>query len=262
MSMNRTHISFPASLYRLGRPLFLVCTLSLLAGCAAEPVKTFYTAPDQEDPTPASIIGARATAGYTSDEATYLTAIDGLPIENAKANSAYEVKVTPGYRALTVAHAQDSLQATSEITTELKAGRSYILKAEKTPVGGAASKNTQGDGLYNIWLEDSLTQEVVGVKHLAKLNTVADNISNPAMNGAAGDFLIKLVGVVLEAMIDTALAPDNHRSTNNASVISRQPASSVESAPIRRPTATQPVQNPKPGKAFDNSAPQGNLKKQ
>ena len=157
---------------------------------------------------------------------------------------------------MTVAHAQDSLLGTSEITTELKAGRSYILKAEKTPVSGTASKNTQGNGLYNIWIEDSSTQEVVGVKHLAKLNTVADNISNPAMNGAGGDFLIRLVGVVLDALIKGALEPDNTHYANNASVSSNQPIGSVENTPIKQPAATQPVQNPKPGKNLPgNSAP-------
>lgn len=269
ISMNRIHISFLAALSKLAKQAFFACTFILLTGCATEPAQTaFYNAPDLEPAALASIIGARAVSGYTGDKTTYLAAVDGLPIENAKTNFSYEVKAAPGYRALTVVCAQDSLLATSEITTELKAGHVYTLKAEKIPLDNAAQKSAQRDELYNIWIEESLTQEVVGVKHLAKLNVIANNISNSAndisnstINDAAGDFLIKLVDVILDAMIDTVLAPDNTRSANNAGVNSYRPAGSVESTPIKQPTSPV-VQNPRPGKALTtDDGLQGKMKR-
>ncbi len=259
MSINGTHISFLAALSKSATPALFACTFALLAGCATEPPQTtFYSAPDLAPAAQATIIGTRAVSGYIGDQTVYLAAVDGLPIENAKANSADEVKVAPGYRALTIVCAQESLLATSEITAELEAGQAYTLKAEKVPLDNAAPKNAQGDELYNIWIEDSLTQEVVDAKHMAKLNAIAANIPNPENNvsyskigDATGELLIRLIGAVLDAMINGLLEPDDSHSAN-----------SVESSPIKQPAATQPVQNPKPGKALQgNNAPPGKLTK-
>ena len=203
----------------------------------------------------------RTTSGYTSDRTTYVAAIDGLPVENAKENFAHAIQVAPGYRTLTVAHVRDSLVATSEVTTELRAGHTYALKAEPAATD-AAEKNNWGDELYDIWLEDSSTREVAGVKHLAKLNAITDNMpgsatnfSDSAINGAAGEFLIRLVGMVLEAMIETALAPDNHRSAGSPVYSGKQPSRGGESAPPKQAPAPSPVlKSPMPGK----SAPPGN----
>lgn len=260
MNMNRTHISFRAVLCKLGKPIF-ACAFALLAGCAVEPTRpAFYAPPDQQPAALASIIGARTTSGYTSDRTTYLAAVDGLPVENAKEDFAHAIQVAPGYRTLTVAHVRDSLVATSEVTTALQAGHTYVLKAEPATTDAAAKKN-RGDELYDIWLEDSSTQEVAGVKHLAKLNAITDNMpssannfSDPAINGAAGEFLIRLVSMVLEAMIETAFAPDNHRSAGGPVYSGKQPSRGGESAPPKQAPAPSPVvKNPMPGK----SAPQG-----
>src|SRR5512145_3020962 len=257
MSMNRTRISFRAVLCKLGKPIFFACTFALLGGCAVEPARpTFYAPPDQQPAALASIVGARTTSGYTSDRTTYLAAVDGLPVENAKENFAHAIQVAPGYRTLTVAHARDSLVATSEVTTELRAGRTYALKAEPA-AADAAAKNSRGDELYDIWLEDSSTREVAGVKHLAKLRAITDNMpgsannfSDPAINGSAGEFLIRLVGMVLEAMIETALAPDNHRSAGSPVYSSKQPSRGGESAPPKQAPAPSPVlKSPMPGKS-------------
>ena len=257
--MNRTHISFRAVLRKLGGPIFLACVFALLAGCAVEPAKpTFYAPPDQQPA--ALVIGARTTSGYTSDRTTYLAAVDGLPVENARENFAHAIQVAPGYRTLTVAHARDSLVATSEVTTELQAGRTYFLMAEPAATD-AVAKNSRGDELYDIWLEDSSTREVAGVKHLAKLNAITDNMpspannfSDPAITGAAGEFLIRLVGMVLEAMIETALGPDDHGSAGSPAHSGKQPSRGGESAPPKEAPAPSPgVKSPMPGK----SVPQG-----
>ena len=257
-SMNRTHISFLAVLCKLRKPIF-AGAFALLAGCAVEPARpTFFAPPDQQPAALASVIGARTTSGYTSDRTTYVAAIDGLPVENAKENFAHAIQVAPGYRTLTVAHARDSLVATSEVTTELQAGRTYVLKVEPAATD-ATAKDNRGDELYDIWLEDSSTREVAGVKHLAKLNAITDNMpssannfSDPAINGAAGEFLIRLVGMVLEAMIETALAPDVHRSAGGPVYSGKQPSRGGESAPSKQ-APTPAVKSPMPGK----SAPQG-----
>jgi hypothetical protein len=243
-------------LCKLRKPIF---ACALLAGCAVEPVRpTFYAPPDQQPAALASVIGARTTSGYTSDRTTYLAAVDGLPVENARENFAHAIQVAPGYRTLTVAHARDSLAATSEVTTELQAGRTYFLKAEPAATD-AAAKNGQGAELYEIWLEDSSTREVAGVRHLAKLNAITDNMpgsandfSDPSINVAAGEFLIRLVGMVLEAMIETALAPDNHGSAGSPVYSGKQPSRGGESAPSKQ-APSPAVKNPMPGK----SAPQG-----
>jgi len=268
MSMNGKYISLLAALSESAKRACLACTFILLAGCATEPAPTaFYSMPDSEPAALASIIGTRAVSGYIGDQTVYLAAVDGLPIENAKANYAYEVKATPGYKALTVVCAQDALVATSEITTELKAGHVYTLKAEKIPQDNVAQQSAQRDALYNIWIEDASTREAVGVKHMAKLNAIASNISSPENNvansrigDAAGEFVIRLIGAVLEAMINGALEPDHSHSTNSASAYN-QSTSGVGSNPIKQP-ASSSLQTPRPGKKLpgDNGS-QDQLKK-
>ncbi len=256
--MNRTHISFRAILRKLRKPIF-ACTFALLVGCAVEPARpTFYAPPDQQLAALATVIGARTTSGYTSDRTTYLAAVDGLPVENARENFAHAIQVAPGYRTLTVAYARDSLAATSEVTTELQAGHTYFLRAEPAATDAAAN-NDRGDELYDIWLEDSSTREVAGVKHLAKLNAITDNMpgsandfSDPSINVAAGEFLIRLIGIVLEAMIETALVPDNHGSAGSPVYSGKQPSRAGESA-LPKQAPSPAVKNPIPGK----SAPHG-----
>jgi hypothetical protein len=246
--MNKTPISFPSVL----RTLFCAGAFALLAGCAVEPARpTFYAAPEQRSAALASVVGARTTSGYTGDRTTYLSAVDGQPVENAKENFAYAIQVAPGYRTLTVAHARDALVATSEVTTELQAGRTYYLKAEP-----ADAKNNSTDELYNIWLEDASTREPAGVKHLAKLNAVAGSATGPASNPAApaispatGEFLIRLLGVVLEAAAEASLEQDSGHSSS-------RPKASGDSAPPRQapvpspvPKSTPPVKSAPPAKS-------------
>lgn len=213
MNMNITPVSFPSVV----RTLFCAGALALLAGCAAEPPRpTFYAAPEQQSAALASVVGARTTSGYTSDRTTYLAAVDGQPVENAKENFAYAIQVAPGYRTLTVAHARDALAATSDVTVELQAGRTYFLKAEP-----AAAKNNSTDELYDIWLEDASTREPVGAKHLAKLNAAAGsasgstgNLAAPAISPATGELIIRVLGVVLEAAIEASLEQDGSHAAN------------------------------------------------
>lgn len=270
MSINKKPDSFPVLLRNMAGPVFLACTFALIAGCATEPPQTtFYSAPDLAPAAQVTIIGTRTISGYIGDQTTYLAAVDGLPIENAKATSANGIKVAPGYRALTIVCAQDSLLATSEITAKLKAGQAYTLRAEKIPLDNAVQKNTQGDELYNIWIEDSLTQEVVDAKHTAKLNAIAANIHNPENNvpypkigDAAGELLIRLIGAVLDVVIEGALEPRNTYSTGNAGMKGTQRQSGA-SPPIKQ-APNPPPQSPLPGKLppRNDAPPPGKLMRQ
>ncbi len=244
MYINNTRLPLPISPRRLALPFLAAATLAL-SGCAATPPKTtFYTAPPHE---PAALATVFSSSG------TYLAAIDGMPVENARLDSSYPIRVAPSYRALTVSYAQDALLVTSEITAELKAGHSYVLKTEKAVASNAAQQSAPTGELYNIWVEDSSNSEILGAKHLAKLNTVPD-VPDPVFNAATQDFIFRLVGVVLEVMVDAALQSN---STHSSGPILKapQPVSASGSTPVKQPAApaTQAPKTSKSAPASGNS---------
>ncbi len=122
------------------------------------------------------------------------------------------------------------------------------LRRRALPLLAAATlkQNSPTEELYNIWVEDSSNGEILGAKHLAKLNTAPD-VPDPAFNAATQDFIFRLVGVVLEAVIDAALQSNSTHSSGPI-VKAPQPTHTGGSVPVKQPAAPA-TQAPKPSKS-------------
>ena len=150
------------------KSIILAFLFSIVTGCATTPSNmVFYTEPSKINDF-SLVSGSEIHKPIVDNQTTYLLAIDGLPISNARESFSSKVKIASGSRRLTVAYTQGQYFGITELLVDLKSDHLYVLKSAST--SGKESTITDASAPYVFWLEDTSSKEVIGEKKFARVS--------------------------------------------------------------------------------------------
>ena len=146
----------------------LAFLFSIVTGCATTTSNmVFYTEPAGNNNV-SLVSGSEIHKPIVDNQTTYLVAIDGLPISNARESFSSKIRVTPGSRKLTVAYTQGQYFGITELLVDLKSDHLYILKSAS--ISGKESTITDASVPYAFWIEEASSKEAIGEKKFAKVS--------------------------------------------------------------------------------------------
>jgi hypothetical protein len=161
------------------------CLLVAFAvGCASTDEKIDYYQAPAADTANATIAGSVITKTQArNDERTFVSAIDGLPLNYYESDIETPIEVKPGPHVVQVSMRHGRWYGKADAKADLKPGGAYVARSKVNQSEGGAFR-----GSAQFWIEDKKTREAASEKIVANIESPEVDFrqeifrSNPALD--------------------------------------------------------------------------------